>query len=85
MGMEEGMASAMGQIDEVLADLASFAAGSGTELRILSDTQVRVSRIIRGTVEQVWQAHHDPDAGAAVDARPRRLDHAGVRGGDRGG
>jgi uncharacterized protein YndB with AHSA1/START domain len=60
MGMEEGMASAMGQIDEVLADLASFAAGVGTESQILSDTQVRVTRIIRGTVEQVWQAHHDP-------------------------
>ncbi len=60
MGMEEGMASAMGQIDQVLADLASFAAGSGTELKILSDTQVRASRIIRGSVEQVWQAHHDP-------------------------
>ncbi len=60
MGMEEGMVSAMGQIDEVLADLASFAAGRGTEQRILSDTQVRISRVIRGTVEQVWQAHHDP-------------------------
>ena len=60
MGMEEGMASAMGQIDEVLADLASFAAGNGTDLDILSDTQIRISRIIRGTVEQVWQAHHDP-------------------------
>ena len=60
MGMEEGMASAMGQIDAVLADLASFAAGSGTELQLLSDTRVRISRIIRGTVEQVWQAHHDP-------------------------
>lgn len=60
MGMEEGMASAMGQIDEVLADLASFAAGRGTETRILSDTQVRFSRLIRGTVDQVWNAHHDP-------------------------
>ena len=59
MGMEEGMASAMGQIDEVLADLASFAAGLGTDAQILSDTQVRISRIIRGTVDQVWQAHHD--------------------------
>jgi len=59
MGMEEGMASAMGQIDEVLADLSSFAAGRGTELQLLSDTQVRTSRVIRGTVEQVWQAHHD--------------------------
>jgi uncharacterized protein YndB with AHSA1/START domain len=60
MGMEEGMASAMGQIDDVLADLSSFAAGRGTDTKILSDTQVRVSRIIRGTVDQVWQAHHDP-------------------------
>lgn len=60
MGMEEGMASAMGQIDAVLADLESFAAGRGTDLRILSDTQIRVSRIIRGDVEQVWRAHHDP-------------------------
>ena len=60
MGMEEGMASAMGQIDRVLADLESFAAGRGTEQQILSDTQVRVSRIVRSTVEQVWHAHHDP-------------------------
>ncbi len=60
MGMEEGMASAMGQIDHVLADLESFAAGRGTEQQILSDTQVRIARIIRGTVEQVWHAHHDP-------------------------
>lgn len=60
MGMEEGMTSAMGQIDQVLADLASFAAGRGAELQVLSDTKVRISRIIRGTVEQVWQAHHDP-------------------------
>jgi uncharacterized protein YndB with AHSA1/START domain len=60
MGMEEGMTLAMGQIDLVLADLASFAAGRGTELHILSDTKVRISRIVRGTVEQVWQAHHDP-------------------------
>lgn len=60
MGMEAGMASAMSQIDHVLADLESFAAGRGTESQILSDTCVRISRIIRGTVEQVWQAHHDP-------------------------
>lgn len=59
MGMMEGMRSAMGQIDAVLADLASFAAGRTTEAKVLSDTQVRVSRIIRGTVEQVWRAHHD--------------------------
>jgi uncharacterized protein YndB with AHSA1/START domain len=59
MGMEEGMTAAMGQMDEVLADLASFAVGATTAAQILSDTQVRVSRVIRGSVEQVWQAHQD--------------------------
>ena len=59
MGMEEGMREAMGQIDHVLADLASFAHGRGTQINVLSDTQIRVSRVIRGTVDQVWRAHHD--------------------------
>lgn len=61
MGMEEGMRSAMGQIDAVVADLATFAANRAAEAQILSDTQVRVSRVIRGTVDQVWRAHHDAD------------------------
>lgn len=60
MGMMEGMRSAMGQIDAVLADLASFAASRGTEAQLLSDTQVRVSRVIRGSAAQVWRAHHEP-------------------------
>jgi len=53
------MRSAMGQIDAVLADLATFAASRGTEAQLLSDTQARVSRVIRGSVDQVWRAHHD--------------------------
>jgi uncharacterized protein YndB with AHSA1/START domain len=61
MGMEEGMREAMGQIDDVLADLTSYAHGIGTKTDILSDTQVRISRVIRGTVEQVWRAHHEPE------------------------
>ncbi|GAA2003977.1 SRPBCC family protein [Brevibacterium samyangense] len=61
MGMEEGTRSAMSQIDAVLADLASFAAGRDTESQILGDTQVRVSRIVRGSVEDVWRAHHEPE------------------------
>lgn len=61
MGMIEGMRSAMGQLDALLEDLASFAAGRATEAKILNDTQVRVSRVIRGTVEQVWRAHHEAD------------------------
>lgn len=61
MGMEEGLRAAMGQIDEVVADLATFAADRSTEAQLLSDTQVRISRVIRGTPEQVWRAHHDPE------------------------
>ena len=51
----------MGQMDDVLADLASFAADAVCAAQILSDTQVRVSRVIRGSVEQVWRAHHDAE------------------------
>lgn len=61
MGMEEGLRSAMSQIDAVVADLRSFAAERVTEAQLLSDTQVRISRIIRGNLEQVWQAHQDPE------------------------
>lgn len=59
MGMMEGMRLAMGQIDAVLADLSSFAATRATGAQLLSDTQVRISRVIHGSVEDVWQAHHD--------------------------
>ncbi len=59
MGMEQGMREAMAQMDAALADLATFAAEHAVEAQILSDTQVRVSRVIRGTVEQVWAAHHE--------------------------
>ncbi|GFZ96413.1 SRPBCC family protein [Nesterenkonia alkaliphila] len=61
MGMVEGTKAAMAQIDDVLADLRSFAADRMVEAQLLSDTQVRVSRIIRGSVQQVWDAHHDPE------------------------
>lgn len=60
MGMEEGTLSAMSQMDAVLADLETFAAGRAAEAQLLSDTQIRVARVIRGTPEQVWRAHHEP-------------------------
>ncbi len=59
MGMMEGMKSAMSQIDALLSDLTSFAASRITEAQILNDTQIRVSRVIRGTREDVWRAHYD--------------------------
>lgn len=60
MGMIEGTKSAMSQVDAVLADRATFAASRATSAQRLNDTQVRVSRVIRGSVEQVWRAHHEP-------------------------
>src|SRR5690606_9364808 len=45
----------------VLADLASYAASRPTDAQILSDTKVRISRVIRGSVEQVWRAHHEAE------------------------
>jgi len=61
MQMLEGTKEAMSQIDGVLADLADFAANRAVEAQILSDTQVRVARVIRGTAAQVWHAHNDAE------------------------
>jgi uncharacterized protein YndB with AHSA1/START domain len=61
MGMIEGLKSALGQMDAVLADLASFAASRPVEAEILTHTKVRITRVIRGTVEQVWRAHHEAE------------------------
>lgn len=59
MGMIEGMQAAFGQMPDVLADLASFAHGRDTEMKLLTPTSARFGRVVRGTVEQVWRAHHD--------------------------
>lgn len=61
MGMVEGATAAFAQMDDVLADLASFAAELPVAVQILDDTHVRLSRIVSGTVDQVWRAHHDAD------------------------
>jgi uncharacterized protein YndB with AHSA1/START domain len=61
MGMEEGLKQAMGQMDAVLADLASFSANRGTEVQALSGTQVRISRVMSGSVQQIWRAHHEAE------------------------
>ncbi len=61
MGQVEGMRAAMGQMDDVLADLASFAAGNAVEVQLIGENQARVSRVVRGTAPQVWRAHHDAE------------------------
>ena len=57
MGMVEGFTAAIAQLDDVIADLR--AASRSTELTVLDDTHVRVTRVVRGTIHQVWRAHHD--------------------------
>ena len=59
LGMLEGTRQAMAQIDAVLTDLAAFASERKAEAQVLSETQVRVARVIHGTVDQVWRAHTD--------------------------
>ncbi|MFC9936135.1 SRPBCC domain-containing protein [Glutamicibacter sp. NPDC127525] len=59
MGMIDGTRSAMSQIEQVLIDLRNYAENFLTDAQILSDTQVRITRLVRGSVAQVWQAHHD--------------------------
>lgn len=61
MGMEEGARAAMEQIDSVVADAGGFAAERGTTVQPLTESTVRLARIVAGSPEQVWRAHHDPD------------------------
>lgn len=61
MGQIEGMRAAMGQIDAVLADLATFAADLPTQLQLVGETQARICRVVRGTPEMVWRAHHEAE------------------------
>lgn len=58
MGMAEGMTEALAQIDDVLADLRASVLTA--ELELLDDTHARVTRDVRGSLAQVWRAHHEP-------------------------
>ncbi len=61
MGMVEGTRLAMGQLDAVLQDLRAYAQGTGTRTELLTDTHVRITRLIDGPREFVWRAHHEPE------------------------
>ncbi|GAB3189982.1 SRPBCC family protein [Nesterenkonia suensis] len=54
MGMEDGLRSALGQADEVLRKAVAH---SPTRSQLLNDTQVRISRVLAGPVEEIWRAH----------------------------
>ncbi|QAY59816.1 ATPase [Microbacterium protaetiae] len=61
MGMVEGTRLAMGQLDAVLQDLRAYAAVKGTQIEVLDDQHVRITRLIDGPRELVWRAHHEPE------------------------
>ncbi|WP_460798206.1 SRPBCC family protein [Microbacterium sp. GXF0217] len=61
MGQVEGIKMAMGQLDAVLQDLREYAQGKGTQVELLDDTHVRITRLVNGPRELVWRAHHDPE------------------------
>jgi uncharacterized protein YndB with AHSA1/START domain len=61
MGMLDGMRAAMGQIDAVLADLRDYARAFPAQLELVDDARARVTREVRGRIDQVWRAHHEAE------------------------
>ncbi len=61
MGMLEGLSCALAQLDEVLAGLREYAAQWRASLTVMDDTHVVVRRVVRGSIDQVWRAHHEPE------------------------
>lgn len=61
MGAIEGTKLAFNQLDVVLKELREFAQGRGTELEKLSDTLVRITRVINGPKQLVWRAYTEPE------------------------
>lgn len=61
MGVVEGTRMAMSQIDAVLRDLREYAQGKGTQVELMDDTHVRITRLVEGSRDLVWRAYTEPD------------------------
>lgn len=61
MGMMDGLAAALAQLDAVLADLRELSASLPTALELVDDTHVQIRRVVRGPMALVWRAHHEPE------------------------
>jgi uncharacterized protein YndB with AHSA1/START domain len=61
MGAIEGTRMAMSQLDAVLQDLRDYAQGKGTQVELLDDTHVRITRLVEGPRDLVWRAHNEPE------------------------
>jgi uncharacterized protein YndB with AHSA1/START domain len=61
MGAIEGTRMAMAQIDAVLRDLREYAQGKGTQVELMDDTHVRITRLVEGPRDLVWRAYTEPE------------------------
>ena len=61
MQMVEGLREAMGRMDAVVTDESTYSASHIAQLQYLTDTVIRVSRVIRAPIDKVWAAHHNPE------------------------
>lgn len=60
MGMLEGLRTAMGQLDATLADPSADSLSGPTELEMIGETEVAVTRVVDQPIDRVWSAHQDP-------------------------
>lgn len=60
MGQAEGMTQAIAQLDTVLADLREYALGKGTQVEVLDDEHVRITRAFDAPRQLIWRAHTEP-------------------------
>jgi uncharacterized protein YndB with AHSA1/START domain len=61
MGMVEGFREALSQLDVVLADLREYALGKGTQVEVLDDQHVRITRGFDAPLHLIWRAHTEPE------------------------
>src|SRR5690606_29198847 len=61
MGIVEGTRMAMSQIDAVLRDLREYAEGKGTQVEMMDDTHVSITRLVDGPRDLVWRAYTEPE------------------------
>lgn len=61
MGAIEGTRMAMSQIDAVLRDLREYAQGKGTQVEMMDDTHVSITRLVEGPRDLVWRAYTEPE------------------------
>lgn len=61
MQMLDGTREAMNQIDGVVTDESTYSASHIAELSYLTDTTIRVSRVIRAPIDKVWTAHRSTE------------------------